>query len=86
MKKSLCILLLSFLVTILGCDELYKDLNIKNNQLCIFNNNSRKYRENNFLVHIGKINFSEENKSDYEKSYQETIFPIDESSCIYSSK
>ncbi|WP_373867832.1 NF045616 family extracytoplasmic (lipo)protein [Acinetobacter guerrae] len=85
MKKSLCILLLSFLVN-LGCDELYKDLNIKNNQLCILNNNSRKYREDSFLVHIGKINFSEENKSDYEKSYQKTILPIDESSCIYSSK
>ena len=34
-------------------------------------------------MHIGKIDFSKEYKSEYEKAYAKTILPVEESNCVY---
>ncbi|MFW1879660.1 NF045616 family extracytoplasmic (lipo)protein [Acinetobacter baumannii] len=85
MKKLIYPIFLPILFVLSACEEQSKDLNIeiKKDQLCIFTNKPKNYGKNNFLVHIGKIDFSKEYKSEYEKAYARTILPVEESNCVY---
>ncbi|WP_410169840.1 NF045616 family extracytoplasmic (lipo)protein [Acinetobacter johnsonii] len=81
MKK----IIYSFVAMVLiGCNQQSRDLNTKiiNDNLCLFTNESKDYGKDNFLVHFGKIDFSKEYQSEYEKSYSKTDLPISEKNCI----
>lgn len=82
MKK---IILYSFLaVALLGCNQQTRDLNTKiiDDNLCIFTNESKTYGKDSFLVETGKVNYSKEYQSEYNKSYKNVNFPVDERSCV----
>ncbi|KQQ76358.1 NF045616 family extracytoplasmic (lipo)protein [Acinetobacter sp. Leaf130] len=85
MKKLIYLIFLPVLFLLSACEEQSKDLNveIKKDQLCIFTNKPKNYGEDDFLVHMGKIDFSKEYKSEYEKVYDKTILPVEESNCVY---
>lgn len=71
-------------IVIVGCNQQNNDLNIRitHDNLCIFTNESKDYGADDFLVHIGKVNYSKAYKSEYEKSYENTILPVAEENCI----
>ena len=76
----------SFLAVILiGCNQQSRDLNTKiiDDNLCIFTNESENYGKDSFLVEIGKIDFSKEYQSEYDISYKDVNFPVDEKNCVY---
>ncbi|HFP7025483.1 TPA: NF045616 family extracytoplasmic (lipo)protein [Acinetobacter baumannii] len=85
MKKLIYLIFLLILFLLSACEEQSKDLNveIKKDQLCIFTNKTKNYGEDDFLVHMGKIDFSKEYKSEYEKTYDKTLLPVEESNCVY---
>lgn len=69
---------------LIGCNQQSRDLDteIINDNLCIYTNESKDYGEDSFLVHIGKVDYSKEYQSEYEKSYEHVKFPIDKKSCV----
>lgn len=85
MEKIIRLISLSLLFVLSACEEQSKDLNveIKKDQLCIFTNKPKNYGEDDFLVHMGKIDFSKEYKSEYEKIYDKTLLPVEEINCVY---
>lgn len=85
MEKIIRLISLSLLFVLSACEEQSKDLNIeiKKDQLCIFTNKPKNYGEDDFLVHMGEIDFSKEYKSEYEKTYDKTLLPVEESNCVY---
>ncbi|MGN5753773.1 NF045616 family extracytoplasmic (lipo)protein [Acinetobacter calcoaceticus] len=85
MEKIIRFIFLPLLFVLSACEEQSKDLNveIKKDQLCIFTNKPKNYGEDDFLVHMGKIDFSKEYKSEYEKTYDKSILPVEESNCVY---
>jgi hypothetical protein len=70
-----------------GCNQQNRELNTKiiNNNICVFTNESKDYGKDDFLVHLAKIDFSKEYQSEYEESYQNVEFPINEKNCVYIS-
>lgn len=75
-----------FLAYLTGCNPQSKDLEVKLNQgdLCIFTNNPKTDYgiDNTFLIYLGKIDYSKDFKSTYEKLYSNTPLPIDEKNCV----
>ena len=69
-----------------GCNPQSKDLEVKLNQgnLCVFTNNPKTYYglDNTFLIYLGKIDYSKEFKSTYEKLYTNVPLPIDGKNCV----
>lgn len=82
MKKIIYSLLA---VALIGCNQQNRDLNTKiiDGNFCIFTNESNDYGKDSFLVHIGKVDYSKEYQSEYDKSYKNVNFPVDEKSCVY---
>lgn len=81
MNYLLCI----FIPLILfGCNQQNRELNTKiiNDSLCIFTNEAKNYGNDSFLVEAVKANHSKEYQDEYNKSYKNFKFPIDEKSCI----
>lgn len=83
--NKLVFLYVSIGLFISGCNQQNHDLNIKisNDNLCVYTNESENYKTDNFLVHIGLINFHKDYKVEYEKKYNNTIFPTEIKNCIY---
>lgn len=71
-------------IVILGCNQQNNDLNVRiiRDDLCIFTNKEKDYGVDDFLVHIGKVDYSKEYKSEYEKSYDNTTLPVEEKNCV----
>ncbi|MBJ8481354.1 MULTISPECIES: NF045616 family extracytoplasmic (lipo)protein [Acinetobacter] len=75
-----------FLAYLTGCNPQSKGLEVKLNQgdLCVFTNNPKTDYgiDNTFLIYLGRIDYSKDFKSTYEKLYSNTLLPIDEKNCI----
>ena len=84
MNKSV-FLYVSIGLFILGCNQQNYDLNIDiaRENLCIYTNKHQGYKTENFLVHFGLINFDKDYKAEYEKKYNNTVFPTEIKNCIY---
>lgn len=84
MNKSV-FLYVSIGLFISGCNQQNDDLNIDiaRENLCIYTNEHHGYKTENFLVHFGLINFDKDYKAEYEKKYNNTVFPTEIKNCIY---
>ena len=82
MKKIVCGVAA---VVLIGCNLPGRDLNTKiiDGNLCIFTNESKDYGKDSFLVETVKANHSKEYQSEYDKSYENVNFPVDEKSCVF---
>ncbi|MFV5367467.1 hypothetical protein VXO74_01925 [Acinetobacter junii] len=60
------------------------EITIKQDNLCAFTNNTKTYYgvDNTFLIYLGKIDYTKDFKSTYEKLYKNALLPIDEKNCV----
>ncbi|WHR57589.1 NF045616 family extracytoplasmic (lipo)protein [Acinetobacter haemolyticus] len=60
------------------------ELTIKQDNLCAFTDNTRTFYgfDNTFLISVGKIDYTKEFESTYEKLYKNAPLPIDEKNCV----
>ncbi|MCH7335188.1 NF045616 family extracytoplasmic (lipo)protein [Acinetobacter sp. NIPH 2699] len=60
------------------------EITVKQDNLCAFTNNTKTYYgvDNSFLIYLGKIDYTKEFKSTYEKLYSKATLPIDEKNCV----
>lgn len=60
------------------------EITIKQDNLCAFTNSTKTYYgvDNTFLIYLGKIDYTKEFKSTYEKLYKNAPLPIDEKNCV----
>lgn len=60
------------------------EITIKKDNLCAFTNSTKTYYgvDNTFLIYLGKIDYTKEFKSTYEKLYKNAPLPIDEKNCV----
>ena len=85
-KKNLQLLfLLIIALSTAACSQGPRPLEatIRNDHLCVFTNNSKTYYgvDNTFLIYLGKIDYTKEFRSTYEKLYSNVPLPIDEKNC-----
>lgn len=75
---------LLFMPTLISCNKQSEELSteIKDTNLCIYTNESKNDNKVSFLVELAKINFNQDYKAVYEKSFDNVDLPIAEKSCV----
>ena len=60
------------------------NIDVKDNNLCIYTNNKSTYlsNDNYFTIFVGEYNPKEKFKSLYDKVYEDTKFPIEKNDCL----
>lgn len=69
---------------LIACNKQSEELStkIKDANLCVYTNESKNDNKVSFLVELAKINFTQDYKTIYEKSFDNVDLPIAEKSCI----
>lgn len=69
---------------LIACNKQSEELStkIKDTNLCVYTNESKNDNKVSFLVELAKINFTQDYKTIYEKSFDNVDLPIAEKNCI----
>lgn len=69
---------------LIACNKQSEELStkIKDTNLCVYTNESKNDNKVSFLVELAKINFTQDYKTIYEKSFDNVDLPIAEKSCV----
>ncbi len=69
---------------LIACNKQSEELStkIKDANLCVYTNESKNDNKVSFLVELAKINFTQDYKTIYEKSFDNVDLPITEKSCV----
>lgn len=75
---------LIIIFALIACNKQSEELStkIKDTNLCIYTNESKNDNKVSFLVELAKINFNQDYKTVYEKSFDNVDLPIAEKSCV----
>lgn len=75
---------LIIIFALIACNKQSEELStkIKDTNLCIYTNESKNDTKVSFLVELAKINFTQDYKTIYEKSFDNVDLPIAEKSCV----
>ena len=87
MKSFIYITLSLFILTLIGCSQMNKKLNviIKNNNLCFFTNDpDTDYYDSNkeLLIYMSKLEHKKEIATIFEKKYKNRLLPIKQENCL----
>lgn len=86
MMKNICGLNVLFIFFLAGCSSGGKDLDVtvKKNNLCFFTNDlDTEYSyDNDLLLSFGKVDFTKQFVTDFEKSFSGHALPIKEKNCL----
>jgi len=87
MKSFIYITLSLFILTLIGCSQMNKKLNviIKNNNLCFFTNDpDTDYYDSNkeLLIYMSKLEHKKEIATIFEKKYINRLLPIKQENCL----
>lgn len=83
-KMNKIFIYLLFMYTLMACNNQSEELStkIEDTNLCIYTNESKNDSKVSFLVELAKINFTQDYKTVYEKSFDNVDLPIAEKSCV----
>ena len=86
MMKNICGLIVLFIFYLAGCSSGGKNLDVtaKKNNLCFFTNDldTQYSYDNDLLLSFGKVDFTKQFVTDFEKSYSGHALPIKEKNCL----